>query len=119
MSEGTATLRPGWWASGKAWLDADNRHVWVAHDCTTERVATMLPWPNWYSDGLHVTPSVVCDACQFHSQVDLGPPDDAYRCSATFEFDGRWCERVAGHGGAHQAGMVSWGEYDALDESAT
>lgn len=114
----TATLRPGWFLTGRAWLDVDNRHVWFAHDCTTERVTTMLPWPNWHSDGLHVQPSLFCEACGFHTNLDLEPPDQDHRCKATFEHDGRWCERIIEHTGTHRAGSVEWGEYTRGNEGS-
>lgn len=110
-TDNTSYLRPGFFLTGRAWLDDDKRHVWFGHDCTTRRVVTKLPWPNWHSTGLTVEPSIVCNGCGFHSVLDLGVPDDDYRCKATWEFDGRWCERVLDHGGTHGAGMVEWGEY--------
>lgn len=106
-----SVLRPGFWTTGRAWLDNDGRHVWVAHDCTTERVATMLPFPIWHSTGLAVEPSVSCDACGLHTHLGLGVPDDEYRCMETWEIDGRWCERPKDHPPNHSAGMVDWGTY--------
>ena len=106
-----ATLRPGLWLTGRAWLDNDRRHVWAGHDCTTERVITMLPFPIWHSTGLHVEPSISCDACSFHAHLDLSLPDDDYRCMETWEVDGRWCELMRGHDDPHCNGMVMWAEY--------
>ena len=102
--------------SARAWLDKRNvdgkRHVWLAHDCTEGRDVSMLPWPTWQSDGLRVTPSVSCDGCGLHAFVDIGPPDDDYRCSSTSRVDGRRCEEMDGHGPEHQAGMFMWGVYE-------
>lgn len=50
----------------RAWLDADGRHVWVAHNCPDERVETMLP-TIWKADALgNVTPSFHCTRCGLH-----------------------------------------------------
>lgn len=97
--------------TARAWLDNDGRHVWIAHDCTEGRVTTMLPWPNWHSTGLHVEPSIVCEACGLHVVARLEEPDTDYRCMATWEIDGRWCERMAAHPGTHRNGNVEWGTY--------
>lgn len=112
MSSTETGLRPGFWLTGTAWLDNDGRHIWFAHDCTTERVATMLPWPVWHSDGHNVVPSISCEACGLHANYFFDrPPDEAYRCMATWEHDGRWCELPKDHPTAHRAGTVEWGEY--------
>lgn len=104
-------LRPGFFMTARAWLDNDGQHVWMAHDCTTERVVTMLPWPVWHSTGLAVEPSFSCDTCGIHTHVELGVPDQGYRCMATWEHDGRWCERMADHDGTHRNANVEWGTY--------
>jgi hypothetical protein len=77
----------------------------------------MLPWPTWHSTGLMVEPSVACDACGFHTTLELGEPDQSHRCMATWEIDGRWCDRMIGHPGTHQYGMVSWGTYTRSEPS--
>lgn len=108
-------IRPGWWMTCQAWLDGDGIHVWMAHDCspdgTPQRVVDMLPWPVWHSNGAGVEPSFSCDNCGVHTIVRLGVPDDDRRCHATFEHDGRWCERIMDHPGLHQNDMASWGTY--------
>ncbi len=60
--------RPGWWMTGRCWVDDDGQHVWFAHDCTEGRVATMLPWPTWQvlPTG-KVEPSLSCEACGLHA----------------------------------------------------
>ncbi len=117
-------LRPGFWLTGRGWLDNDGRHVWAAHDCTNERAATMLPFPTWHvtdggPTGRQIEPSVSCEGCGFHSFVEIGTPDDAYRCMETFEYDGSWCERMRDHDGAHQSGLIMWGTYARLPEGNT
>lgn len=64
---------PGSWVSVRAWLDADDRHVWAAHDCTDGREVTMLPWPTWQAlpDG-EVRPSFSCDRCGVHVSMEIG-----------------------------------------------
>lgn len=108
----TPTLRPGFWMTGNAWLDIDGRHIWFAHDCTSERVVTMLAWPTWHSNGIDVVPSVNCDGCGLHAHYKLDtPPDESHRCMSTFEINGAWCERMLGHDGLHMAGFFNWGSY--------
>ena len=96
---------------GEAWLDNDGRHVWAAHLCNGVPVVTMLPWPAWRSTGLRIEPSVSCEACGFHSIMNLGPPIESHRCMETWEYDGRWCERMAGHSGAHRCDLAEWATY--------
>lgn len=64
--------RPGFWMTGRAWVDDDGQHVWFAHDCAQERVSTMLPWPTWQvlPDG-HVEPSIDCQACGLHARYTI------------------------------------------------
>lgn len=111
MATDPRSLAPGSWLSVRAWLDVDGTHVWVAHDCATERITAMLPFPVWHSDGQAVQPSIQCDGCGVHTHVLLGVPDDEYRCMETFQLDGRWCERMKGHGGTHHGGLIEWGTY--------
>ncbi len=62
--------------ASKAWMDADGRHVWVAHNCVNrERVTTMLPWPSWAADGDRVSPSVLCTACGYHDFPIIESPE--------------------------------------------
>ena len=65
--------KPGWWASTRAWLDSDGRHVWVAHDCAGVRESHMLPWPVWQAlpDG-RVDPSYSCSKCGVHTFPMIG-----------------------------------------------
>jgi len=58
----------GWWGTAVTWLDADGAHVWVAHDCTEGRDASMLPWPTWQADREgYVQPSIFCRECGLHT----------------------------------------------------
>jgi hypothetical protein len=74
------TLQPGWWMTADAWMDEDGEHVWMAHDCTDRRVATMLPHPTWHAapapagTGTVVVPSFACSDCGIHAMhVAIGP----------------------------------------------
>ena len=60
-------------ANARVWLDEDGRHVWFSHDCTTERVETMLPYPLWSADPAtgDVRPSIDCRECGTHSYFNL------------------------------------------------
>lgn len=65
-------FRPGWWLSARCWVDDDGRHIWFAHDCAQERVATMLPWPTWQvlPNG-RIEPSISCETCGFHEFMPI------------------------------------------------
>jgi hypothetical protein len=71
----TSGLRPGWFMTAVGWRDADGCHAWVAHDCATERVVTMLPFPTWRVLADRIDPSVQCDGCGLHTLVPLGEPE--------------------------------------------
>lgn len=66
-------LKPRWFMRSRAWLDDDRKHVWVAHDCATGRVVSMLPWPTWRAGDGHVEPSFNCEACGLHTFVIIEP----------------------------------------------
>lgn len=53
--------------AAEVWLDEDDRHVWLAHDCgEAGHVETMLP-DIWKADTSgRVTPSINCGACGLH-----------------------------------------------------
>lgn len=70
--EARYVFRPGYWMNARCWVDDDGQHVWFAHDCTTERVATMLPWPTWQvlPTG-RVEPSIDCGACGLHARYAI------------------------------------------------
>ena len=55
---------PGW-----AWMDEDNEHVWVKHQCTFKDMIYMLPYPQWKNKDGQLSPSLICRApgCGFHS----------------------------------------------------
>lgn len=60
-------LKPGWFMHADVWLADDGRHIWLAHDCATERIITMLPYPTWRAVGDRVEPSISCEACGLHT----------------------------------------------------
>lgn len=66
------TFRPGYWMNGRCWVDDDGQHVWFAHDCAQERVATMLPRPTWQVlDNGRVEPSIHCRTCGLHARYAI------------------------------------------------
>lgn len=68
----------GSFSSASAWLDDDERHVWVVHRCFEEKWSlTMLPWPNWQVKNGQLNPSIAC-ACGYH---DIPPVALSYRLS--------------------------------------
>lgn len=71
-------LRPGYFMTARAWLDDDGEHVHLAHDCLTERVRGMQPWPTWRANGAMVEPSVSCTACGLHTHVPLTDPPEPW-----------------------------------------
>lgn len=59
------------WLTGRAWLDEDGKHVWFAHDCTTGRDTSRLPWPTWRAEGDAVAPSIDWLSCPVTRQRGL------------------------------------------------
>lgn len=60
---------------GRAWMDADGRHVWCSHTCNGKDSTFKMPWPMWHAtpDGKTVTPSLVCEVpgCGFHQVLTI------------------------------------------------
>lgn len=61
-------FKPGWWMNARAWMEPDDKHVHVAHDCRGIRESHTLPWPVWQAlpDG-RLDPSYSCDRCGLHT----------------------------------------------------
>lgn len=62
--------------TARTWLDEDGIHVWLAHDCDSGRVTTMLPWPVWSANGNDVAPSIHCRICELHYIAKLEAKGD-------------------------------------------
>lgn len=64
----------------RSWVDEDGYHIWIEHDCTDGREATMLPWPTWQAgaDG-RVLPSIDCRACGAHYFTTVLTPRPGWR----------------------------------------
>ena len=56
----------------QCWPDEDGKHAWLRHKCAAGYVTFKLPAfkEGWHFDGQKVTPSVVCQLCDFHMTVE-------------------------------------------------
>ena len=68
-------------ARARAWLDPDGVHIWISHDCPSERVTFLLPHPPWgvveREGDTWVDPSVHCTACGLHAflRIEKNPEE--------------------------------------------
>lgn len=62
---------PGSFLSVRAWLDEDDQHVVLAHDCAETRRVHILRWPTWQALGAKADPSYNCGDCGLHTFVPI------------------------------------------------